>query len=889
MCFATKKTGLSIFIAIVIALGAYVHAEGKDYGVIEKVSTYREGNTSVVLIELAGHSTYKVIHVEDNEMLIAFRDTELSSQVYISETILGDDLIKGLEVVERPFHVASVLVKTYKPYEQIECQIKEDGERFRIEMRHRLKTSVKGSQQTFSMPLPRRSDPGPGENGNSRAQKKVEESLALKDCATEDCPLFLKAKECYRAGKWDKALVIFEKIIRVYPRSRHLEESYFLMAKSFHDKFKDEMADHLLEITERYQTAMNKFPESNHVVDALLSMGKCFFHVGQYYEATTYFDLAIKKGKDRQVMAETLFYRGKIFALTKNPLMALRCLEKVDQEYSESKYAQEAKLEIAKTLYQMKSFKRSLGVLSEFVTMRPDSIYKNPDILLYEGYNYYELGRLKEARDVFSKVVNYFPEMESTDLILTRIADTFREDGMEARATKLYSLVARTYPDSEAGLISLLRLGEGAEQAENEKPPLLDEKRPVDAKSPGKGERKPGEERSKEAAEIYEQIIKRYPDNPLSQVAILKLASLHKKNKEYSKCIESLEKLLAKDPKTKLRDKVEHVIQEAMLKLATVQRKEGNCEESVMTLKTILLDYPRTNLREEVKEGLSKSLVAVLEKKEITGGAEAVINYHESLKDKLPFEAMPNVLLQLGSAYKKLHLYGYAESVFMKARKFYTEKDLPADLLLALGECSYKGKNFDNAQDVLKAFISKYPTHRQAPRAHFWLGNIFLKKKEYNKALKSLKLAINQNLDKESYGKALIATAEALNGRGDYKGAVKPLKEAVILLGNGDSSASEDMFIAYRELGETYLNLGQKERAVGAFESALQLRPEGSDAYDLQFQIAKCYQAISPAKAENMLNRIVSSGDPFWSNVAQARINEIKMKESVDKFGFNKS
>ncbi|MBW2194273.1 MAG: tetratricopeptide repeat protein [Deltaproteobacteria bacterium] len=549
MCFATKKTGPSIFIAIVFVLGAYIHAQGKNYSVIEKVSTYREGNTSVVLIELTGYSTYKVIPVEDNEMLIAFRDTELSSQVYTRETILGDNLIKGLEVAERPFHVASVLVKTYKPYEQIEYQIKEDEERFRIEMRHRLKTSVKASQQTFSRLLPYRSDPGPGEKGNSKAQKRADEFLASKNCSTEDGHLFLEAKESYRIGKWDKALVIFEKIIRVYPRSRHLEESYFLMAKSLHDKFKDEMSDHLLEITERYQTAMNKFPESDHVVDALLSMGKCYFQVGQ-----------------------------------KNPLMALRCFEKVGQEYSESKYVQEAKLEIAKTLYQIKSFKRSLGMLSEIVTMHPDSIYENPDILLYEGYNYYELGRLKEARDVFSKVVNYFPEMGSTDLILTRIADTFREDGLETRASKLYSLVARTYPDSEAGLISLLRLGEGAEQAENEKPPLLDEK------GPGKGEEKPEEERSKAAAEIYEQIIKRYPGNPLSQVAMLKLASLHKKNKEYSQCIASLKKLLAKNPKTKLRDKVERVIQEAMLKLATVQRKEGNDEESVMTLKTILLD-----------------------------------------------------------------------------------------------------------------------------------------------------------------------------------------------------------------------------------------------------------------------------------------------------------
>jgi hypothetical protein len=61
------------------------------------------------------------------------------------------------------------------------------------------------------------------------------------------------------------------------------------------------------------------------------------------------------------------------------------------------------------------------------------------------------------------------------------------------------------------------------------------------------------------------------------------------------------------------------------------------------------------------------------------------------------------------------------------------------------------------------------------------------------------------------------------------------------------------------------------------------------DGYGLQFEIAKCYQSIAPRKAETVLNEIVASGDPFWSKVAEAQINDINVERSVGSLGLNKS
>jgi len=466
------------------------------------------------------------------------------------------------------------------------------------------------------------------------------------------------------------------------------------------------------------------------------------------------------------------------------------------------------------------------------ITKEPDKIFKDPEILLLAGYSYYELGQLREARDVLSKVLNYYPEMESNHLILTKIADTYHEEGVERKASKLYNLVARTYPESEGSLVSLLRLADYRQKVKSVTQPSIII--PIEELSDTKSTR-----------DIYEQFIEKHRDNPLSQLAMLKFALLQQKNKDY--------------------------------------------EQSIITLREMLVKYPQTPLRGEIKTAFQAALEPFFEREKQAGNIENIISLCERIKSVLPIEDMPNLLLLVGEAYSRLQLYRHALAMFQKARKFYADREQPANLLFGLGECFYKVKRFDEAQRALKAFVARYPKLREASKAHYWMGNIFLERKEYEVALNSLRAALRQKADKYYQAKVLIAMGDALNGQSDHERAERSLREAITLLNQAkDASSSDGLYVAYRELGETYIKLGQNEKAVFAFKKALKLGPKGSHRHSLEFRIAQCWQWLkAPGKAKDMLNRIVASEDPFWSKVAEAQINEINIEEGVGKFGYD--
>jgi TolA-binding protein len=810
--------------------------------------------------------------------MIALKNTAVSDDVFGRESIVGDIFVRGIEINQQPSNVACVIVRMHKPNREGLYQTQESKKALRIEIRNKRKDPPQTSGAVGLNP----GSPPEVATALSPHDQETESTdlFVLQDGpASRDTDLLKEAMAFFRAEKWNDAVSSLEKIVRSYPKSRHLESVHFLLAKSCHQKFKNQIADHLIDIVQQYQVAVSTFPKSKHVPDAFLAMGNCYFQANQYHEAMTYYSLVSEKYEKDRAAPEAMLQRGRALAMTQKPLLALRYFETLGKQYPESSSAAKARLEMAKTLFDLKSFKRSLKILKDFSRAFPDEIYKNSDILLYTGYNYYELGQLGLARDVLSKALNYFPQLETTDLILTRIADTLREDGMASKAMKLYDLVARTYPDSEGSVISLIRVAEEAEKAGNQYPVDPDEEVPE-------------EKASKSAQEIYQQIIERFPDSPLAHVVMLKLGNLEKKAKRYEEAIRLFRDLLARQPDGKLRQQIETALQDAMLKFAGVYSKDGLHEKSVSILKELLAQYPQTTFRAEVKASIEGSLDTIFRKHKQAGNIEGLISYYEELKAYVPFEDMPNLLLQISDAYRELHLYGSALSLLQKARPFYGKNDLPSHALMGLVECAFKEEEFDEAKRAGRAFVNKYPTHQRVSEAYLVLGEVLLMRRDYHKSFKFLNIALTRNPDTTTRVGVLLAMGKVSNALGDHDGAARSLKEAIALLQKANGGASDALALAYGELGETRVRQGAKQKALVSFRKALELHPQGPKVYGLQFRLAQCYQWTKARdKAQEMLTRIVASGDPFWSKVAQTQINEMNIEDSMEtiNMGLNKS
>jgi TolA-binding protein len=827
------KTGLlSVSVWWILTCMACFCAEAKDHYVVRQVTTKSEGSTSTIIIGLNGRPAYRVIPIGQKEMVIAFRDTALSRDVCPKETIIGDEWIRYIEAEQKPFGVTTLLVKLHKPRGDIRYQIVDDKDVLRIEIGAKAQESKKKDQH--NTPEPHLSGAAlEGGHGVTALQEgpRSEEKTWIDDLlkveskvATPDSDLFREAVRYYRVGRWNNVIPPLRKIIESYEESRHLEQAYFLLAESLSRMFEKHMSGHSVEIMKYFREASSRFPRSDYVPHALVSIGRCYLELDNYYEALAHYNVVLKNYKTHPAAAEALFERGRFFVITNKLQKAIKDFEEFEKRYPKTRLAMTAKIERAKALFHTKSFKRSLGVLKDIITKEPVEIYRNHEVLLFMGYNYYELGQMRQARDVLSKRLNYYPERESNHLVLTKIADTYREEGIKGKASKLYDLVINTYPDTEGSVISLFRFAADGEKAGPNSAPFQIQNGKIAT--------------GNTAREIYKQIIEKNPDNTLSQLAMLKLALLFQKDKDY--------------------------------------------EQSLVALEEILTKHPDTPLEKEVKAALRASLQAIVEQEKQAGSAEKIIGVYERVRSSLSFEDIPDLLMLVGDAYKQLGLFEEALSVYEEAKKSYTADGLPANLLFDLVESSYRTKRFDEAERALRAFVARYPENKETSKAHYWIGNILLERKEYDKAVRSLDLALHEGPDQYLQAKILVAMADVSKSQGDHEKTVGSLRKAITLLNQDKSTTPDDLQLAYEALGDTYFKLRQTDKALSAFEKALKFSPQDSDKHGLQFKLAQCYQSQkATGKAKDMLNQIAASGDPLWSKLAQAQMKEISIKESV--------
>ena len=897
--FPFKRCLLIAWLSIVLSLVVAQHAKPHTLAMIHEVLTKSEEGMSSIIVKLSGDPAYKVIGLGRSEILIALKDTELSKGLY-NKKITGDGLIQRVEINKRPNNVSCLLVKLRKPYIGIDHQIEASKGSLHVQITGEgssPKRALKRSKIRNPCPPVAFAAPGiarlsrggraPGDlpaiathagneaarctrrwqAGGRRAQsaippghrplraggrnpKSVSDPLPLHPetpapvalsrpggidqllnpdfmDTTPDTDFFLEAAGYFQVGRWEKAILILSEVIRAYSKSPHLERAYFLLAKSYDHMFNENISEHFVEVMRHHQDAMSKFPDSVFVPDAMVSIGNCYLKVKNYYEALAYYSLVCQNYEAYAAAPEAMFKRGKILALTKKPQEAIKNFQQVERLYPETPFASSAKIERAKALFEMNSFKRSLGMLDEIMTAEPNKVYENPDILLYSGYNYYELGRLEKARDALCKVLNYYPDIESNHLILARIADTYHEQGMKSKALKLYNMVLRKYPDSQGGLISMLRLSADIEKVELQE--LL---------SPGVIEEITY---NKPACETYKEIIETHGDSPLSQLAGLRLALEQQKDKDY--------------------------------------------EKSIDTLRDILTKYPDTALKEQIKSALRALVEAIFEKEQQAGNYGKIVGYYEKIKTELGVEDMPNLFMILGDAYRRLHLYDRAISAFEETKKSYTDQRQPATLLFGLGESFYKVQRLEEAQRAMEAFVERYPEETQAYQAYFLIGDIMLRQKEYEKAIAAFNLAMQKDPDGPYKIDILLAMAEASGSLRDHDRASRLLKRAIALMNQNKTDSAMGICDAYWRLGETYLKLGDNEQAVSAFEKALEVSPRGRDDYGLRFRIAQCYQRLRERdKTEAILNQIIASEDPFWSRMAEAKINEIEIDMRLENF-----
>jgi len=650
------------------------------------------------------------------------------------------------------------------------------------------------------------------------------------DDGRDDSALFLEGLNTYRVQNLSGTIEKLNHFIKIYPSGRYTERACFLLAKSYEQLYSDSIPTHFKDITNHYKNAVNRFPKSIYAPGAMLAIGNLYFKAKCYIEALGYYNLILRKDKRALCAISAMIQKAKIFHLKKRRREALSVLQEVVSRDADIRQRTEAKIEMAKILHEMNVFHKSIDVLSELRTTNPQSIYQYPEISLYLGNNYYQLGDNAGARENLFRFYNSCPDREMSHLILTRIGDTYRDEGLTEDAIKIYQLVCERYPDTEGARISIIRLAEQQEEWNLKTESIIEKIIELSLVEIGTDIDKP--------KEIYKNIINNPPGkdkkDSLTQLALFKLAVLYQKQKDYNK--------------------------------------------SLKTLKKFFKRYPRASLTKEYKYILQNTMESILKQDMKREKYANIINIYEREKELFSKIDSPEPFLIIARACIHLNLENMATEMFSIADPLLPDKEKPPELLFFLSRSLYEKEKLKSALTRLNLLINNYPSDKYAQYAYRLKGSIFLRQNRYVQAAEMFSSALKYPLTRCKKSVLLTDKAGALARCSFNEKALEAVREADSLKGACDSSHD----YIYQEIGGLYLNLGYPKEAAAIFNQAIDMAKEKAKKIPLKFKLAQCYWLLNKRKDSLALyDEISILNDPFWSNLAKERIEEINFNREI--------
>ena len=171
------------------------------------------------------------------------------------------------------------------------------------------------------------------------------------------------ADSYYRNQQYPEAINAFKEFQSMHPTNEHIPFVTLRLGQAHFDQFTSTDRDQKnTEIAKGYfETVVSKYPQSPEAAEARAKLAKCLeylaeheFNVAHFYfqqekfpAARDRFEEIVRKYKDTPTAVKSLFYLGESYRREKNSLRAALAYEAVMQHYPQSKFAADAKVQLA--------------------------------------------------------------------------------------------------------------------------------------------------------------------------------------------------------------------------------------------------------------------------------------------------------------------------------------------------------------------------------------------------------------------------------------------------------------------------------------------------------------------------------------------------------------
>ncbi len=452
--------------------------------------------------------------------------------------------------------------------------------------------------------------------------------------------------------KYAQARDLFDQLVKDFPKHQLAEDATLKLAQSLYD-------------TEDYHGALSKFmryltkyPQSEHLWDVYLNVADTYYYMDDYENALTYYDKALKSTDTKLVFTA---YTGKIWSCLKlKKFTEAQKVLKDGQEFCKAKGIPDDDLLLVKAniFVEKEDFQSAVEVYNDLIKNYPRGTHYLEAHLGRANVNFM-LKKFEDALGDYSYVIDRGENQELALKANLGIAWTYAKLNSLNMAQERFQKIADTTDKVDVKVNALLQMADALADA-------------------GK---------MSEAVDIYDGILKKYPDNTMF-------------------------------------DYVEHRQAIALLKI-------GKIKASVVAFEHLKANFPNSRYLEDVNYYLGLAAFR-------SGNFKAAaIKMDEFLKNySRPASFLPEANYVLALSYLNLKQPEEALKLFQKILRLYPEDtNVAKNSDIGIAKCQYELKQIKEAVKRFKLIVYKYPKTEAEFEASLWLAQFYLKNGDYTQSL----------------------------------------------------------------------------------------------------------------------------------------------------------
>ena len=380
------------------------------------------------------------------------------------------------------------------------------------------------------------------------------------------------------------------------------------------------------------------------------------------------------------------------------------------------------------------------------------------------------------------------------------------------------------------------------------------------------------QDNEKEAEKYYRMVIDYYPGTEGTSISRLRMAS-------YSSDTSIFDELSS-------TGKENESISELALLQKGYQLYDKNQYADAADAVKQLVDKPvETETRKSARSLFFNAAEKEIERLYGAGNFKGAADFYSSRKDLLAGNIRAESMLNAATAFKKINMHEQAIPAFQGIKS--NELGLQSRGAYYTGFAESYLNNGDIAE--ARALLEKAKNYDLQPmdrqRVFRSLALLYIEDNMLNDAYRLCRSIIDGEkvLPDEELAEVYLLTGRILNMQKRYADA-----EGVIISTPGmpDRVKNDLLKPAYMELGKSYYNMGDYQRAARSYEKGFNLGygAENRDYWNLRFSLAQSYMnAGEDNKARTLLSEISEGGDGILQQRAQLQLGTMDLEKQLQR------